>query len=148
MFLFLFLKQTLWRKKWRKWLTILFLRLRNSSSHNTMLASFNVAWSPILKNSSSCRCVLVIGGKCDRISFWRIHGLQSYSFGDNGDSTTTTLMGFSEHMIPRSQHLIGYCLILMLQILSFFWVPKVLKGGEWLCWQKIVNLLEREIQNQ
>lgn len=60
-----------------------------------MLASLIVAWSPILQMNSSSWCsVLAVGAKCGRISFWRIHGPQSYSLSKNGDSITATLIGF------------------------------------------------------
>ncbi|KAL2542343.1 Transducin/WD40 repeat-like superfamily protein [Abeliophyllum distichum] len=65
------------------------------ASRNAMLASLIVAWSPILPmNSSSCCSVLAVGGKCGRISFWRIHGPQSYSLSNNGDTITATPIGF------------------------------------------------------
>lgn len=65
------------------------------ASHNAMLTSLIVAWSPILQMNSSSWCsVLSVGGKCGRISFWRIHGPQSYSLSNNGDSIAATPIGF------------------------------------------------------
>ncbi|KAL8197929.1 hypothetical protein R6Q57_030087 [Mikania cordata] len=47
---------------------------------SAMLSSLVVAWSPMLDNKSgrSC-CILAIGSKSGKISFWRVHEPQCYS---------------------------------------------------------------------
>lgn len=111
------------KDKWR------FIACRSVVDISEILHSYllNINFEePGIISSENCETV---GGKCRRISFWRIHGLQSYSLNNNGDSTTATLIGFLRYMIPGSQQLIGHCLILMLQIHSFFWLLEVLRRG-------------------
>ncbi|KAL0321615.1 UNVERIFIED_CONTAM: hypothetical protein Scaly_2457900 [Sesamum calycinum] len=74
------------------------ITVQQYASRSAMLMSLTVAWSPILgtsgngvtipHNSSTYCSILAIGGKCGRISLWRIHAPEIYSI----DSAKTNHM--------------------------------------------------------
>lgn len=74
------------------------------ASHNAMLASIVVSWSPMLKlsskiclipenNSSNWFSLLAVGTKSGKISFWRIHAPHSYSIEQSQVPTSAALVG-------------------------------------------------------
>ncbi|KAL6509220.1 hypothetical protein OROGR_022530 [Orobanche gracilis] len=73
------------------------------ASRNEMLMSLAVAWSPILvtpgngiatpHNSSGYCSILAVGGKCGRVSFWRIHAPECYSIDNPRHSAKVSLIG-------------------------------------------------------
>ncbi|KAG8387625.1 hypothetical protein BUALT_Bualt02G0040600 [Buddleja alternifolia] len=73
------------------------------ASRNTMLTAVTVSWSPILRtsendlanpdNTTNCCSILAIGGKCGRISFWRIHAPERYSIVSSRSSGKSLLVG-------------------------------------------------------
>ncbi|KAK6135151.1 hypothetical protein DH2020_031099 [Rehmannia glutinosa] len=79
------------------------ITMQQYASRNAMLMSLTIAWSPILgtsgngvaipHNSSSCCSILAIGGKCGRISFWRVHAPECYSIDKPRYSSKVTLVG-------------------------------------------------------
>lgn len=70
---------------------------------NEMMMSLTVAWSPFLGTSGngvdiphypSKRCsILAVGGKCGRISFWRIVAPECYSIDNSRYSSEVSLVG-------------------------------------------------------
>ncbi|KAK6155509.1 hypothetical protein DH2020_009757 [Rehmannia glutinosa] len=79
------------------------ITMQQYASRNAMLMSLTIAWSPILgtsgngvaipHNSSSCCSILAIGGKCGRISFWRVHAYECYSIDKPRYSSKVSLVG-------------------------------------------------------
>ncbi|KAI3457941.1 hypothetical protein Pfo_014604 [Paulownia fortunei] len=79
------------------------ITVQQYASRNAMLMSLTVAWSPILgtsengvaipHNSPNCCSVLAVGGKCGRISFWRIHAPECYSIDNTRYSSKVMLVG-------------------------------------------------------
>ncbi|KAK6155486.1 hypothetical protein DH2020_009734 [Rehmannia glutinosa] len=79
------------------------ITMQQYASRNAMLMSLTIAWSPILgtsgngvaipHNSSSCCSILAIGGKCGRISFWRVHASECYSIDKPRYSSKVSLVG-------------------------------------------------------
>ncbi|KAL8049351.1 hypothetical protein ABFX02_06G016100 [Erythranthe guttata] len=77
--------------------------IQQYASRSEMLMSLTVAWSPILgtlgngvalpHNSSNCCSILAVGGKCGRISLWRIHAPDSYSTDNIRYSSKVSLVG-------------------------------------------------------
>lgn len=73
------------------------------TSRNEMLMSLTVAWSPNLKasgdgvaiphNSSSYCSILAVGGRCGKISMWRICAPECYSSDNTGYSGEISLVG-------------------------------------------------------
>lgn len=73
------------------------------ASRNEMLMSLIVAWSPILEtsgddvvfpsSSSNCCSILAVGGKCGRISLWRVRAPECYSSDNAGHSGEASLLG-------------------------------------------------------
>ncbi|KAL8551076.1 hypothetical protein ACS0TY_000236 [Phlomoides rotata] len=73
------------------------------ASRNEMLMSLTVAWSPLLgtsgngvdipRYSSKCCSILAVGGKCGRISFWRILAPECYSIDNSRYSGEVSLVG-------------------------------------------------------
>ncbi|KAK9293100.1 hypothetical protein L1049_021085 [Liquidambar formosana] len=74
------------------------------ASRSAMLSSLVAAWSPMLSssgnepiapsNSSNCCSLLAVGGKCGRISFWRIHEPLCYSVDHSRVPIAAMLVGF------------------------------------------------------
>lgn len=63
---------------------------------SAMLSSLVVAWSPMLdsKSGRNC-CILAIGAKSGKISFWRVNEPQCYSITQGGNSPPgASLIGF------------------------------------------------------
>lgn len=73
------------------------------ASRNEMLMSLVVAWSPILEtstdgvalphNSSNYCSILAVGGKCGRISLWRVCAPECYSNDNTEHSREVSLVG-------------------------------------------------------
>ncbi|CAA0813062.1 Transducin/WD40 repeat-like superfamily protein, partial [Striga hermonthica] len=73
------------------------------ASRSEMLMSIAIAWSPILgtsgngvaspQNSSDYCSVLAVGGKCGRLSFWRIHAPDCYAVDNPKYSSNVLLVG-------------------------------------------------------
>ncbi|GFP88756.1 hypothetical protein PHJA_001019300 [Phtheirospermum japonicum] len=80
------------------------ITLQQYASRNEMLMSLSVAWSPILgksgnvvatpHNNSFYGCsILAVGGKCGRVSFWRVHAPECYSIDNPRNSSKVSLVG-------------------------------------------------------
>ncbi|KAL0299748.1 UNVERIFIED_CONTAM: hypothetical protein Sradi_6634600 [Sesamum radiatum] len=79
------------------------ITVQQYASRSAMLMSLTVAWSPILgtsgngvtipHNSSTYCSILAIGGKCGRISLWRIHAPEIYSIDSAKSSSKVSLVG-------------------------------------------------------
>ncbi|KAK4431266.1 hypothetical protein Salat_0888700 [Sesamum alatum] len=79
------------------------ITVQQYASRSAMLMSLTVAWSPILgtsgngvaipHNSSNCCSILAVGGKCGRISLWRIHGPEIYCIDSARCSSKVSLVG-------------------------------------------------------
>lgn len=73
------------------------------ASRNEMLMSLVVAWSPILEtstdgvafpcNSSNYCSILAVGGKCGRITLWRVGAPARYSDDNTRHSGEVSLVG-------------------------------------------------------
>ncbi|XP_042035176.1 uncharacterized protein LOC121781509 [Salvia splendens] len=76
------------------------------ASRNEMLMSLIIAWSPILEtsgndvafpsNSSNCCSILVVGGKCSKISLWRVRAPECYSTDNAGHASEVRLVGLEK----------------------------------------------------
>ncbi|KAL3626200.1 hypothetical protein CASFOL_029749 [Castilleja foliolosa] len=80
------------------------ITLQQYASRNEMLMSLSVAWSPILgtsgngvatpHNNSFYGCsILAAGGKCGKVSFWRVHAPDCYSIDNPRNSSKVSLVG-------------------------------------------------------
>ncbi|KAL2226887.1 UNVERIFIED_CONTAM: hypothetical protein Sindi_2047400, partial [Sesamum indicum] len=79
------------------------ITVQQYASRSAMLMSLTVAWSPILgtsgngvaipHNSSNYCSILAVGGKCGRISLWRIHAPEIYSIDCAKCSSKVSLVG-------------------------------------------------------
>ncbi|KAL1557717.1 hypothetical protein AAHA92_08267 [Salvia divinorum] len=76
------------------------------ASRNEMLMSLIIAWSPILEtsgddvafpsSSSNCCSILAVGGKCGRISLWRVCAPECYSTDNAEHSSEVRLVGLEK----------------------------------------------------
>ncbi|PIN22918.1 hypothetical protein CDL12_04355 [Handroanthus impetiginosus] len=79
------------------------ITVQQYASRNEMLMSLTMAWSPVLgtsengiavcHNSSSSCSILAVGGKCGRISFWRIQAPECYSINNTRYPIKVLLVG-------------------------------------------------------
>ncbi|XP_041994434.1 uncharacterized protein LOC121744835 [Salvia splendens] len=76
------------------------------ASRNEMLMSLIIAWSPILEtsgndvafpsSSSNCCSILAVGGKCGKISLWRVRAPECYSTDNAGHASEVRLVGLEK----------------------------------------------------
>lgn len=76
------------------------------ASRNEMLMSLIIAWSPILEtsgddvalpsSSSNCCSILAVGGKCGKISLWRVCAPECYSTDNDGHASEVRLVGLEK----------------------------------------------------
>lgn len=91
------------KKKMREDCNLPVITVEQYASRNAMMMSLTVSWSPIFgssgddhaipRNSSNCCSILAVGGKCGRISLWRIYTPEYYSIDNTRYSNKVSLVG-------------------------------------------------------
>ncbi|KAJ0647607.1 putative transcription factor WD40-like family [Helianthus annuus] len=70
-----------------------FITAEQYARRSAMLSSLVVAWSPMLDRKSSRNfCVLAVGAKSGKISFWRVDGPQRYSITQGSSPPPVALL--------------------------------------------------------